>query len=141
MSWKNVQYENGKYRTSESGGGGASNFADLDDVSFSNLQNGQVAKYNSTTQKWENANESKGVEILSKTFTVGFSGGWSNAIPLGSDTIPVNSIILWCNGGTRWIVHRVNSTPALSMYGFNTSNGTPIGINETLTVTVYYIVV
>lgn len=59
MSWKNVQYENGKYRTSE-GGGGASNFADLDDVSFSDLQNGQVPKYNSTTEKWENVNESGG---------------------------------------------------------------------------------
>ena len=59
--WKNVQYKDGKYRTSEGGGGGgASNFADLDDVNFSNLQNGQVAKYNSTTQKWENANESGG---------------------------------------------------------------------------------
>lgn len=60
MAWKNVQYENGKYRTSEGGGGGASNFADLDDVSFNNIQNGQVPKYNSTTQKWENANESGG---------------------------------------------------------------------------------
>lgn len=60
MAWKNVQYENGKYKTSESGGGGSSTFAGLDDVNFSNLQNGQVAKYNSTTQKWENANESGG---------------------------------------------------------------------------------
>lgn len=60
MAWKNVQYENGKYKTSEGGGGGSSTFADLDDVSFSNLQNGQVPKYNSTTQKWENADESGG---------------------------------------------------------------------------------
>lgn len=60
MAWKNVQYENGKYKTSNGGGGGSSTFADLDDVVFSNLQNGQVPKYNSTTQKWENANESGG---------------------------------------------------------------------------------
>lgn len=61
MSWKNVQYENGKMRTSEGGGGGGSStFAGLDDVNFLNLQNGQVPKYNSTTQKWENANESGG---------------------------------------------------------------------------------
>lgn len=60
MSWKNVQYQNGKYRTSEGGGGGSSTFADLDDVNFTNLQNGQVPKYNSTTQEWENANESGG---------------------------------------------------------------------------------
>ena len=60
-SWKNVQYKNGKMRTSEGGGGGGSStFAGLDDVSFNNIQNGQVPKYNSTTQKWENANESGG---------------------------------------------------------------------------------
>lgn len=59
--WKNVQYKDGKMRTSEGGGGGGSStFAGLDDVDFSNLQNGQVPKYNSTTQKWENANESGG---------------------------------------------------------------------------------
>jgi hypothetical protein len=45
---------------SASGGGGSSTFAGLSDVDFTNLQNGQVPKYNSTTQKWENANESGG---------------------------------------------------------------------------------
>lgn len=61
MGWKNVQYDNGKFRTSEGGGGGGSStFAGLDDVNFSNIQNGQVPKYNSTTQKWENADESGG---------------------------------------------------------------------------------
>lgn len=61
MSWKNVQYKDGKFKTGEGGGGGGSStFAELDDVNFSNLQNGQVPKYNSTTQKWENANESGG---------------------------------------------------------------------------------
>lgn len=59
--WKNVQYKDGKMRTSEGGGGGGSStFAGLDDVSFNNIQNGQVPKYNSTTQKWENADESGG---------------------------------------------------------------------------------
>lgn len=58
--WKNVQYKDGKLRTGEGGGGGSSNFAGLDDVSFSNIQNGQVPKYNSTTKKWENADESGG---------------------------------------------------------------------------------
>lgn len=60
MAWKNVQYENGKYRTNEGGGGGSSTFAGLDDVNFSDLQNGQVPKYNSETHKWENADESGG---------------------------------------------------------------------------------
>ena len=45
---------------------GASNFSDLNDVSLSNVQNGQIPKYNSTTQKWENANESAGA-----TYTAG----------------------------------------------------------------------
>lgn len=45
---------------SASGGGGSSTFAGLSDVDFTNLQNGQIPKYNSTTQKWENANESGG---------------------------------------------------------------------------------
>ena len=38
-----------------SGGEGESTFAGLDDVSLDNVQNGQVPKYNSQTQKWENA--------------------------------------------------------------------------------------
>ena len=58
--WKNVQYKDGKFHTGTGGGGGSSTFAGLDDVSFNNIQNGQVPKYNSTTQKWENANESGG---------------------------------------------------------------------------------
>jgi hypothetical protein len=35
-------------------------FAQLSDTSFSNLSNGQIPKWNSTTSKWENANESGG---------------------------------------------------------------------------------
>lgn len=60
MDWKNVQYKDGKYKTAEGGSGGSSTFAGLDDVDFSNVQNGQVPKYNSATQKWENADESGG---------------------------------------------------------------------------------
>lgn len=56
-SWKNVQYKNGQYRTSESGGGGSSTLSGLDDVTISNASNGQVLKYNSTSSKWVNANE------------------------------------------------------------------------------------
>lgn len=62
MSWKYVQRnENGQYKTTEGGGGGgASALTDLDDVNISSQTNGQVLKYNSTSQKWENANESGG---------------------------------------------------------------------------------
>jgi hypothetical protein len=46
-------------RTSEGGGGGGSStFSGLDDVSFSNLEDGQIAKYNSTEEKWENKENS-----------------------------------------------------------------------------------
>lgn len=81
MSWKNVQYENGKYRTSESGGGGTvtdvqvdgvsvvnqgvaeipaipEDFSDLSDVQFSNLTDHQPLRYNATSQKWENGADS-----------------------------------------------------------------------------------
>ena len=39
---------------------GASAVSDLTDVSLSSLTNGQILKYNSTSQKWENAAESGG---------------------------------------------------------------------------------
>lgn len=37
--------------------------AELEDVSFTNLANGQILKYNATTQKWENAEDSGGSEV------------------------------------------------------------------------------
>lgn len=43
-----------------SGGGGSSTLAGLTDVNISSPTDGQILKYNSTTQKWENANESGG---------------------------------------------------------------------------------
>ena len=46
------------------GGGGASELDDLDDVSISIPTNGQVLKYNSQSQEWENANESGGHNII-----------------------------------------------------------------------------
>lgn len=39
-------------------------FADISDVSLTNLQNGQVVAYNSTTQKWENVTNSATVNTL-----------------------------------------------------------------------------
>ena len=36
------------------------NIEELDNVNITNLANGQILKYNSTSQKWENANESGG---------------------------------------------------------------------------------
>lgn len=42
------------------GGGGSSTLSGLSDVGISSATNGQVLKYNSTTEKWENADESGG---------------------------------------------------------------------------------
>ena len=82
MSGKYLQYdgETGKKRTVNGGSGGASSFSELEDVNFSDLQNGQVPKYNSTTQKWENANESGGGHTYSTTEHV--IGTWIDGKPL-----------------------------------------------------------
>lgn len=42
------------------GGGGATALSGLSDVDLSSPSDGQVLKYNNTSQKWENANESGG---------------------------------------------------------------------------------
>lgn len=49
-----------QYLFQNGGGGGASALSDLSDVDLTNLANNQIIKYNSTTQKWQNANESGG---------------------------------------------------------------------------------
>lgn len=45
--------------------GGASAVSDLTDVDLDNLSDGQILKWNATTEKWENANESGGVGNIS----------------------------------------------------------------------------
>ena len=47
----------GTWDTPSGGGGGSSTLAGLTDVDLSSPTNGQILKYNSTTQKWENADE------------------------------------------------------------------------------------
>ena len=42
---------------------GSSSISTLTDVNLSSLANGQILKYNSTSQKWENANESGGTDV------------------------------------------------------------------------------
>lgn len=49
----------------------ASSVSDLTDVVLTNLTNGQVLKYNSTTHKWENAEESGGSITIEPDFTSG----------------------------------------------------------------------
>lgn len=52
-------YENNAKWWAQHGTG--SSFAGLSDTNFTNLQNGQIAKYNSTTQKWENTEDEGGL--------------------------------------------------------------------------------
>ena len=78
--WKNVQYKDGKFKTGEGGGGGASALTDLSDVNVSSPSNGQVLKYDNTTSKWVNTNESGGGHIYSTTEQV--VGTWIDGKPL-----------------------------------------------------------
>lgn len=52
-------YENNAKWWAQHGTG--SSFAGLSDTNFTNLQNGQIAKYNITTQKWENTEDEGGL--------------------------------------------------------------------------------
>lgn len=57
---QNLSIDENGVLSATGGGGGASSISELSDVAISSLSNGQVLKYNTTTQKWENANESGG---------------------------------------------------------------------------------
>lgn len=57
-SWKNVQYKDGRWKTASGGGGDASTLDELDDVNLSSPTDGQVLKYNETSEKWENGDAS-----------------------------------------------------------------------------------
>lgn len=75
-------HNNAKYYSEESV---HTTFASLTDVSLSNLQNGQVPVYNSTTQKWENGSG---------------GGGASLPIDISDNTNNVTGILNVANGGT-----------------------------------------
>ena len=74
-----ILYRDKVYGAGGSGGsGGASAISDLTDVDLDNLSDGQILKWNATTQKWENADESGGGGGGSYTRTALFesSTGW-----------------------------------------------------------------
>lgn len=64
---------NADYYEYAGGASEVSDLSDLDDIELTNLSNGQILKYNSTTGKWENAN--------------GGGGGASNLSDLGDVVI------------------------------------------------------
>ena len=81
-----------------SGSGGASAMSDLTDVNLTNLANGQILKYDSSTQKWINVTESGGASAVSDLTDVDIdnlengqilkynsvSQKWENSIESGS---------------------------------------------------------
>ena len=79
-----------EYSGGGGGGGGSSTFAGLSDVSLSNLADGQVPKYNATTQKWENANESSGGGVNYSTAEQ-VIGTWIDGKPLYQKTFDLTS--------------------------------------------------
>lgn len=89
--WKNVQYKDGKMRTNEGGGGGASALTDLSDVNVSNPSDGQVLKYDDATNKWVNANESGGGSGHTYSETEQVVGTWTDGKPLYEITVPITS--------------------------------------------------
>lgn len=83
--WKNVQYKDGKMRTSE-GGGGSSTLAGLNDVDLNDLQDGQIIKWDATTEKFVNTNESGGGSEHTYSETEQVIGTWTNGKPLYEKT-------------------------------------------------------
>lgn len=70
--------------------GGASSLSGLSDVALSSPSNGQVLKWNSTSSKWENANESGG---SSWTDVTGTLTAGSTSITLSDASITTSSTI------------------------------------------------
>jgi hypothetical protein len=62
-------------------------FANLTDTAFSNLANGQILKWNSTTNKWENANESGGGGLPAWTKIWNYKSGATFTMPSGKTDI------------------------------------------------------
>ena len=93
-------------------------FAQLSDTSFSNLANGQIPKWNSTSQKWENANESGG-------------GGASSLAELSDTNIssPADGQILkWDGTSSKW-VNAAEYSYTLPTASASTKGGIKVGDN------------
>ena len=72
-------HNNAKYWAEHSQGG---SFANLADVDLDNLQNGQVPKYNSSTQKWENADDAGGVTTFDALTDVDVDNPLNGQVPV-----------------------------------------------------------
>lgn len=57
-------HDNAKYWKEQAAAIGSQSFAGLTDVEFTNLQNGEIPVYNSTTHKWENGQAASPIEVI-----------------------------------------------------------------------------
>ena len=79
-------------------GGGSSTLSDLNDVSVTSPSNGQILKYDSTTQKWINGAAPASWTDITGTLTAG-----QTSITLQNAAITTSSTIeIFTNDGTEW---------------------------------------
>ena len=106
--WKNVQYKDGKFQTSTGGGGGGSStLAGLDDVNLTNIQNGQILKYDSESNKFVNS------DILVSGITCVFRGD-----------IPANSYVdVAVNEGTYLFLPKSTSVHGIIAVFYDSESG------------------
>lgn len=57
-------HDNAKYWKEQAAAIGSQSFAGLTDVEFTDLQNGEIPVYNSTTHKWENGQAASPIEVI-----------------------------------------------------------------------------
>ena len=99
-------------------------FANMSDVDFDNLQNGQVPVYNSTSQKWENSSGGGGASALNDLTDVTITSA-SNGQVLKYDS--ANS--KWINSTDNGAVIDDSTTSASKVWSSNKTN-TEIGKKE-----------
>lgn len=85
--------------------GGSSEIADLEDVDLNNLSNGQILKYNSTSQKWENDDESGGTVVIANPS--GTPTDELNSIQIGNDIYEIAGG--GSGGGGKYTVTTLNT--------------------------------
>lgn len=85
--------------------GGSSEIADLEDVDLNTLSNGQILKYNSTSQKWENDDESGGTVVIANPS--GTPTDELNSIQIGNDIYEIAGG--GSGGGGKYTVTTLNT--------------------------------
>lgn len=86
------------------------NVSDQRDVSLTNLQNGQILKWNSTTEKWENGDESGGSSSTEYSTSEQLIGKWTDGSDLFRRTFTINN---WASNDWNPI-----NDPSINVLGF-----------------------